>query len=110
MTGIRAGDVDVFAISTNKNDFWIVKAYSNRNVFFFFFLPALAASSNSTVSNILHSVNTTQTVSTTTSINSTTGAIDSTGEASQCNTGVIFQYRIDKGFHGSTGEGYQGSS
>ena len=75
-----------------------------------FVLPALPASSNSTVSNTLDSVNTTQIISTSTSINSTTDVADNTGVVSQCSTGVMSQGRIDKGFHGSTGEGYQGSS
>ena len=103
------GDVYIFAILTNKIDVYKFQAYSNTNAFCFV-LPALAASSNSTVSNVLDSVNTTQTISTITSINSTTGVTDSTGEASHCSTGVVSQDRIDKGFHGSTGEGYQGST
>ena len=66
-----------------------------RILTFLFVLPAVAASYNSTVSNILDSVNTTQAMSTTTSINSTTDVTGSTGEETQCSSGKESQDSAD---------------
>ena len=83
----------MFAISKNKNGFFIFQAYSITNVFWFV-LPELAASSNSTVSNISGSVNTSQGTSTTSSINSITDVTSTTGKAYQGVTGEVYQGNI----------------